>query len=509
MPYTYTCARYETKVLYLYYGHPNGTTVGWVKIHIWDGQASVMDSCIATGVYSLRGGGTTYTEWPVDPATFLNGGIRQLNIYVDASVASSGTGLSWESPFKSIQEAVDAVRLDGTVVHVKPGVYGTVTVDNSKFMLNNLAYTFTVQSTDGPEKTIIDGGGLVASEDGNSAFSSTMACFWYGDDSNPVPLFDTIRGFTLRNSIYGVDHGRVEQSIVSNCWIGVRAASAVNCLIVGNKRIGFGSNEGLVNCTVSGNRTGVTGGKGCNSIIRGNMIDNAYDSSFMYATNCCIPEVALVNQHNIVVVGPGNMMVDPCYVDAAAGDYRLRPDSPCVDAGMSSEAFGASDLLGGMRVRGGGVDIGCFEFVPTVPDTNATYGVTVPPEWLEAHYVLNRATSPDVEYQAAALAETANPRDGTAAGGRLSAWESYAWDLDPTDSNQLVRTEIELTNGVLRVSVAPESPNRAYTLLGKAALDADGWARSSDFSNTAFLETNRFFKVSVDLIRSETRHEKR
>ena len=46
-PYTYTCARYETKELYLYYGHPNGTTVGWVKINIWDGQASVMDSCIA------------------------------------------------------------------------------------------------------------------------------------------------------------------------------------------------------------------------------------------------------------------------------------------------------------------------------------------------------------------------------------------------------------------------------------------------------------------------------
>ena len=297
----------------------------------------------------------------------------------------------------------------------------------------------------------------------------------------------------------------LERCVVSNFTHGVAIASTfTNCLLVANaasseKKL-FDSCS-FVNCTVAGNSSAEGSSMiGCgarNAIFWDNGL---LDYTGLDATNCCVEGGAF---------GAFNIDGDPKFVDPANGDWHLASDSPCVDAGMSSEAFGASDLLGGMRVRGGGVDIGCFEFVPTVPDTNATYGVTVPPEWLEAHYVLNRATSPDVEYQAAALAETANPRDGTAAGGRLSAWESYAWDLDPTDSNQLVRTEIELTNGVLRVSVAPESPNRAYTLLGKAALDADGWARSSDFSNTAFLETNRFFKVSVDLIRSETRHEKR
>ena len=54
--FSYTGPRYDTKYLYLCYGHPNGTTVGWVKIGIWDDQAWVDSSCIATGVKTLQVG---------------------------------------------------------------------------------------------------------------------------------------------------------------------------------------------------------------------------------------------------------------------------------------------------------------------------------------------------------------------------------------------------------------------------------------------------------------------
>ena len=494
-PYSFTIGAYDTQYLYLCFGNPNGTTVGWVEISIYDSyNVWIEGSCIATGVKSLQVGTTTYTVYP---ESLLEGGVRQLDIYVDGSAAAGGTGLSWASPFKAIQEAVDAVRLDGTTVHVKPGVYGPATFDKTKFYENGLSCTITVESTDGPEKTIINGGGLEVSADGNSAFSASIACFSYGDDLS-TRYNDIVRGFTLHSSLYGVENGRVENCIISNCFQGVRGSSAYNCLIVGNARLGYGGWV-LQNCTVTGNGIGVTAPYATNSVIYGNAKECAYDSSFKYVTNCCIPVVSITDQNNVAMVGPGNIMKAPRFVDAAAGDYRLRPDSPCIDAGNGGTAVGATDLSGGMRVRGAGVDIGCFEFVPTVSDTNATDGVVVPPEWLEAHYGLDRAASPDAAYQAASLAETANLRDGTASGGRLSAWESYLWDLDPTDSSQYPHAEIEMVDGVPRVQIVPSSPNRSYTLLGKDSLNVQNWARSPDLADADFLSTNRFFKVSVEL----------
>lgn len=491
--YSYTALN-GTKTITFGFGHPNGTTVGWVKVCVNGYDAWVDSSCIATGVYSLQVGTTTYKLWP---ATLLEGGLRQLDIYVDGSAAAGGTGCSWDSPFRTIQEAVDAVRLDGTTVHVKPGVYGSATFDKTKFYENGLSCTITVESTDGPEKTIINGGGLEVSADGNSAFSASIACFSYGDDLS-TRYNDIVRGFTLHSSLYGVENGRVENCIISNCFQGVRGSSAYNCLIVGNARLGYGGWV-LQNCTVTGNGIGVTAPYATNSVIYGNAKECAYDSSFKYVTNCCIPVVSITDQNNVAMVGPGNILKAPRFVNAAAGDYRLRPDSPCIDAGAAGGAVGATDLSGGMRVRGAGVDIGCFEFVPTVSDTNATDGVVVPPEWLEAHYGLDRAASPDAAYQAASLAETANLRDGTASGGRLSAWESYLWDLDPTNSSQYPHAEIEMVDGSPRVKVVPASANRAYSLLGKPTLNAQSWARSPDLTDTDFLSTNRFFKVSVEL----------
>ena len=67
--------------------------------------------------------------------------------------------------------------------------------------------------------------------------------------------------------------------------------------------------------------------------------------------------------------GINNIDVDPLFVDAAGGDYRLQTESPCIDAGDNGEVTEAFDLDGRLRIFDGNgdgeavVDMGSYEFV--------------------------------------------------------------------------------------------------------------------------------------------------
>jgi parallel beta-helix repeat protein len=59
--------------------------------------------------------------------------------------------------------------------------------------------------------------------------------------------------------------------------------------------------------------------------------------------------------------GVNNLVgVDPLFVDAANGDFRVQANSPVIDKGSAS-VYSGSDFFGGMRYFGGAPDIGVYE----------------------------------------------------------------------------------------------------------------------------------------------------
>ena len=87
-------------------------------------------------------------------------------------------------------------------------------------------------------------------------------------------------------------------------------------------------------------------------------------SDTFFKPDCC------TLQNNILfpqtsVVGAGNNIADPQLVDAANGDYHLKPTSPAVNAAMSSVGLTTDhDFEGKPRPQGAQSDIGAFELAP-------------------------------------------------------------------------------------------------------------------------------------------------
>ena len=97
-----------------------------------------------------------------------------------------------------------------------------------------------------------------------------------------------------------------------------------------------------------------------------------------------------------VIIDPSNLDAqDPLFVDAATGDLHLTAGSPMIDAGdPQTPDLPATDLDGGLRVRGPAVDIGAYEYddgsadtpdfkvtgvvlTPTSPAANTTFSAKI------------------------------------------------------------------------------------------------------------------------------------
>jgi hypothetical protein len=168
--------------------------------------------------------------------------------------------LTWATAATNIQDAVDATGAGDDIV-VTNGIYATPGLAEIDTATNIVTVDkpLTVQSVNGPDVTVIDGGG-------------TNQCVYLANDAVMV-------GFTLTNGVnYGYGGGVYCEStntVLSNCVLtgnsatygyggGAYGGTLNNCTLNGNSASGsytmsFGGSGGgacnctLNNCTVTGN----------------------------------------------------------------------------------------------------------------------------------------------------------------------------------------------------------------------------------------------------------------
>jgi hypothetical protein len=184
--------------------------------------------------------------------------------------------------------------------------------------------------------------------------------------------------------------------------------------------------------------------------------------------------------------GVGNITNEPAFVDLAGGDLRLRPDSPCINAGNNVYVSGTTDLDGNPRILGGTVDIGAYEF--QAPTSLLSYA------WAQ-QYGLPTDGSADCTDPDADL---------------LNNWQEWRAATIPTNALSVLRLLTPVSDGT-NLTVTWESvTNRSYFLeRGAESWDPSAFTRfagniSGQTNTTSFVDTNavgaspRFYRVGVE-----------
>jgi hypothetical protein len=137
--------------------------------------------------------------------------------------------------------------------------------------------------------------------------------------------------------------------------------------------------------------------------------------------------------------GIGNFTNEPMFLDPT-GDYRLLPNSPCINAGNNTFLSAATDLDGNPRVVGGTVDVGCYEY--QAPTSIISY------QWLQQYGLATDGS-----------ADFADPD-----GDGMNNWKEWICGTDPTNGLSVLRMNTVVRGGA-GVTVSWQSvTNRSYSL---------------------------------------------
>jgi parallel beta-helix repeat protein len=179
-----------------------------------------------------------------------------------------------------------------------------------------------------------------------------------------------------------------------------------------------------------------------NCILWGNSPDEIYNNSSS-------PTVSYCDVQGGYGEGEGNNIdADPCFADAASGDFHLLFGSPCIDAGTNSAAsLPSTDFEGDNRIINGIVDMGADEYIcdpailPSPADGASMVSVDVQLSWTAgvgsvSHDVWFGTENPPTTLIADDITET-NTDPGV-----LEYGVTYYWQVDENTSEGTVTGDV-------------------------------------------------------------------
>lgn len=200
----------------------------------------------------------------------------------------------------------------------------------------------------------------------------------------------------------------------------------------------FESEPNVTNCTFSKNTAQYGAGIYCNnsllkitnSIIWSNSVGSIYPSETLNQTvSYCDIQGGWA--------GEGNINTDPCFVNGGEGDYHLRPDSPCIDAGDPNSDFGLEP-----EPDGGRINIGYYG---NTPEATSKYGLV-----LQSYNLVSRTRV-----------------------GRTVFDYVYKMTLNNNSNATVSSVHVELLDAPANVSIIDNSVNFNYIGAGQSAISDD------------------------------------
>jgi len=194
----------------------------------------------------------------------------------------------------------------------------------------------------------------------SGAISRSSIRSHYMDDTTFNPVIAAVMPLTIDRTVIDGGRGIAASStdiVITNSVIANQGnAFAVNSLgegSVGRFRVSFST---IINSHVS-----------CNQLQLGNSVilnqSSGAPADTITGIDCAVTFTTVFPQTTSLPGDNNKLGVDPMLKDPAAGDYRLKPGSPAIDA-ADPAATTAIDFEGTPRPQGARSDMGAFELVP-------------------------------------------------------------------------------------------------------------------------------------------------